>query len=64
MRSNVTLEKPRSAELLTAVGTLATLVVRSHMHTVRGHRDVHFFAMGTFSGLFVVDASMGLSVTC
>lgn len=64
VRSDVTLEQPRTTESLPTVWTFTTLVVRAHVHAVCRHGYVHFFTMRALAGLLVVDAPVRLSMTC
>jgi hypothetical protein len=64
VRPNVTLQKPRSAETLTAEWALAALVMGAHVHTVCWHGDVYLLAVWAFPRLLVAEASMRLAMTC
>ena len=60
--ADVTLQEPGAAEPLPTVRTLASLVVRSHVHAVGGHGYVNLVAVGTLARLLVVHAAVSLSV--
>ena len=48
---DVALQEPRPGEALSAVGALAALVVRAHVHGVGRHGHVHFVAVRALPGL-------------
>ena len=62
VRAHVTLEQPRSTELLTTVPAFTALSMGPHVHTVGGHGDIHLLAVWTLSCFLVCGCSMGLSV--
>lgn len=63
VRSDVTLQEPRSAESLAAVRTGASLVVSAYVHAVGWHRDVFFVAVRALSRLaFSGDTAVRLTV--
>ncbi len=55
MRSQMTLQKPRSRERLAAKFALAHLVVGPHVHRIGWHRHIDLFAGGTLLGLLVIE---------
>lgn len=63
VRSDVTLEQPRTREALPTGGTLAALVVRTDVHRVRRHRDVHLGTVWTAAGLLILEGSVRLPMS-
>lgn len=52
------LKQPRSRKALAAKWALASLVMRPNVHGVGGHGHICFLAMGTLSGLFILEGSV------